>query len=239
MNLSGNSITGQSVTKQPDGRELKARIKGQINRKKHTLSFIETESIGPSAADSNITCLFDVKLAYKLQNGKFIVSGLFKGKDNLGLPCGDGIMVFEQVDGPNSIFHEDVESKPAVPVKDTFATESVADKNKITEGIDRQIEWHTDKCILEIWDGGVEDGDVVTVKLNNKDILTDYTLVKEKKKLQLSLTGKINTITIVAGDEGTAPPNTAEMLLTDGSEQYKITAFNKRGKTADVILIKK
>jgi hypothetical protein len=45
-------------------------------------------------------------------------------------------------------------------------------------------------------------------------------------------------ITIYAEEEGNEPPTTANMLLTDGSKQYPVIAYNNRGRQA-VIRIRK
>ena len=243
LHLSGSSLTGYSVTKQPDGTELKAKIKGRINKRTQLLSFTETESIGEIPQEFNVTCLFEARLFYKLTDGKFYVTGIFTGKDNLGKPCGTGIMTFQQPDNKSSLFHEEPVKKsvtisPPV-VKDSIANEPVVDNNTITSGADKRIKWHSEKCVVQVWDGGIVDGDVITLSVNNKEVLTDYTLTKEKKEISFPFSGDTMIITIMAGDEGIAPPNTAQMTLIDGSEEHKITAFNKKGKTASVVLIRK
>jgi len=234
--ISGTAVTGSSVTIQPDGTRLRAAIKGRLNTQRHTLSFTETATIGQVPGDVT-TCMFSVSLSYRLQNGNYLFSGTFTGKDNLGMLCGSGIMQFQQPAVPGSAFAPPV-ARTSIPVRDSTPSSHPTNDNKVTEGIDKQLEWHTDKCLVEVWDGGVIDGDVVTIKLNDKEILSDYTLTRDKKQIWLQLTGKINTITIIAGDEGSAPPNTAQMMLTDGAEQHKITTYNKKGKTARVILIR-
>lgn len=243
LSLSRSTVSGYSVTKQPDGTELKAKIKGHINRKLQLFTFSETESIGTIPSSFDVTCLFDAQLFYKLKDGKFFVSGIFSGKDNKGNQCGAGIMTFEQIDDPSSIFH----TAPLPPkvakvppsVKEDNNNGPATDSNVITAGSDKRIQWHSDKCILEVWDGGVVDGDIITVSVDNKTVLTDYSLVKEKKQIPIPFPGHTMTITITAGDEGSAPPNTAQIILRDGNEEHKITAFNKKGDAASVQLIKK
>src|SRR5690606_12581480 len=108
------------------------------------------------------------------------------------------------------------------------------------EGQDGIYYWETDKIILTIWDGSQEDGDRVTVSFNNLQVLTDYTLLNEKKTLELDLSSSgINTITITALNEGGQPPNTANITIQDGNKQYEIVAYNKIGKKALIKIQKK
>jgi hypothetical protein len=239
FSVHGSSLKGYSITRQVDGSEFKAKIKGHLNKKKHTLSFKETEPFDGmpkgASADSITTCLFEVALAYKLHGSKYEVKGIFTGKNNLGLFCEAGMMEFSTPDSPTSVFHEEtVNKKPAAT--ESQAKAEAGTELKITEGEDKVIAWHSDNCLLEVWDGGVVDGDKITVKLNDKVILDHYSLIKERKQIRLPIAAGTNTIAIIADDEGDAPPNTAQILLTDGHDEYKITAYNKAGKVARIVI---
>jgi len=95
------------------------------------------------------------------------------------------------------------------------------------------------RCVIEVWDGGVVDGDVITVLYNDAPLLTNYMLEKAHKQLRIPITKKKSTVTVIAIDEGANPPNTADILLIDGVLRYKITAYNSKGKKAVIILNKK
>jgi len=131
---------------------------------------------------------------------------------------------------------EAAENKPAVETKKPAALPPA----KITEGKEVVYEWNSDKVLLTIWDGSQEDGDRVTVSFNNLNVLTDYTLKNEKKTLELTLDGEqINTISIAALNEGSQPPNTANITIEDGDKSYEIIAYNKIGKRAFIKIRKK
>ena len=56
----GNTLSGYSITRQPDGTEIKAEVKGRINKEKHSLSITETKALGD--LPENVTnCLFDAE----------------------------------------------------------------------------------------------------------------------------------------------------------------------------------
>ncbi len=236
------SITGYSVTKQPDGAEFKAEVKGTIDRKAHTLSFTETRSLDKEPRKDITVCFFSAELNYKLLGEKYIVSGPFSGRDLDNKVCSDGTMVFEDVNKAGSVFYKKKKEQPAIiPVlKDTaVAKEPGLPANAITAGVQKQIEWKGDICTIELWDGGVIDGDVISVLLNDRPLLTKYALIKGKKQLRFPVSSKLSTITIVAEDEGANPPNTADIVLWDGDTYYKITAYNKKGAKAQILLKRK
>ena len=229
----GSLLTGYSVTKQPNGAEFKAEIKGRINRKDHTLFFTETRSLDKNPDSKMTICLFDAKLTYKLLGTKYQVSGTFTGTDMNNERCSTGTMTFEQPNNSTSLFYVEKKTPPPAPKPDTIAKKEpeipIVPANTITAGVQKELEWNTDVCVIDLWDGGIIDGDIVTVLLNDKEVLTNYALVKARKELRLILTKAVNTITIVAVDEGVNAPNTAEISLRDGDIGHKITAFNKKG----------
>jgi len=57
--------------------------------------------------------------------------------------------------------------------------------------------------------------------------------------LRLPLTNEgVNTVTIIADNEGSDPPNTASLLFTDGAKKYSVLGLHKKGQQA-IIKIKK
>lgn len=243
LDISGQLISGVSVTNQ-DGVAFSAKVKGVINKDKKIMLITETASV-TKLADSIEMCFINAVLNWKSRRGKYIISGFFIGKDKKQNKCSEGNVSMEIAIAECSVLSEEsiTPAPPPIPMTsvDTAKPEPVLtdDPNKITEGRDKRLEWGSSTCTIEIWDAGVVDGDVVTILLNGKEILTDYTLTGTKKLISVPLSEKVNTITLVAGDEGNNPPNTANLVLTDGAEQHKITAFNKKGKTASIVVTRK
>lgn len=234
LDINGNIIKGTSVTMQ-DGKELKARIKGVVNREKNIMILSETGPVG-KLSDSIEMCFFNSLLKWKVKRGRYILSGAFVGKDKKNNPCSQGTVSLEAPESDCAA----LKGEPLPAKKDSTAVAPIiTDGQKITEGVDKKIDWQANTCILEIWDGGVEDGDVVNITVNGKELITGYALTTEKKRFAIPLTQQTNTITVVAGDEGTNPPNTVQMVLTDGETQHRVTAYNKKGKSASIIIIKK
>ncbi len=232
LDVAGVNIKGVSITTQ-DGKELKARIKGVINKDKNIMVLAETGPVG-KLPDSIEMCYFNSILKWKLKKGRYVLSGAFVGKDRKNNPCSQGSVSLEAPESECAALLP----APQMPVQKDSVDAAIFNAAEVTAGRDKRIEWQTGSCILELWDGGLEDGDVVSVLVNGKPLLTDYVLTAERRKFNLSVSEKLTTITIVAGQEGANPPNTAELQLTDGEQVHRLTAFNKKGNSASIILVK-
>jgi hypothetical protein len=69
---------------------------------------------------------------------------------------------------------------------------------------------------LELWDDAAEDGDSISIRLNDQAVVTGFPVLKKKQKLHISLTPGENTLILLADNLGSIPPNTAVMKITAG-----------------------
>jgi len=76
---------------------------------------------------------------------------------------------------------------------------------------------------LTFWDSGAKvDGDVISIVLNGKYVLEKYKLKGTKKSITVTLQEGENSIVMHAHNEGRHPPNTAAILVSDGSKNQHI-----------------
>ena len=238
VDVNGVRISGTSVTIQ-NGNELRASVAGVINREKHLMIFTETRSIGTSLADSLEMCLFNVMVKWKEKRGKYVASGAFVGKNAQGAICSQGTAELETpATDDNPLAPPPKETRRAKD-KPTLAAAETTTGNRITEGVEKRLEWQGETCAMTIWDDGIEDGDAVTVLVDGHEMLKNHTLSKAKRTFNIAVPAGTHTITIVAENEGVNPPCTAELTLADGDTVHKLTAYNKKGKTASVVITKK
>jgi hypothetical protein len=240
---SANILTGYSVTTQGGDYEAKATIVGRINPASHTLTFKETGIIYTHGTQTGgLMCLVAAELTYTLGSGGHILRGSFSGSDMGNAICGTGTITFTNSNNAilSSLFsataavaEAPAQKKPQGIVVMNDVPERPAAINKITAGMERMYEWHNNTVIIDVWDGGNIDGDVITLLYNNTPVLAHYTLTRDKKQLRLPLSGNdVNVVAIVAENEGSEPPNTASMTLTDGDVRYNILAYDKVGQQA-------
>ncbi len=110
----------------------------------------------------------------------------------------------------------------------TLENRNIVGKNKIKVK-SRKIE-------LEIWDQGIEDGDIISLNLNQRWILENYTIKKRKKIIEITLDGKENYLILHALNLGSSPPNTVALAIRDGKNIHK-TLLNSNLKASDSIEI--
>ena len=255
---SAGTISGHSYTWLYENSEVKTAITGTIDRQRQTLSFRETSIIHNKGFKSNVTiCLINATLRFEATDQGRVFRGPITSSDISNVSCGKGTITFMDSEVlrqlfsavPNIVATPETTAtpqKPKKPVRVVYDTARrstrmsvVAQKDtveKITEGKGKRYQWASDTVELEIWDGSRIDGDVVTVFLNERAVLSDYQLTANRRLLRLPLRKGENTLSIRAGHEGSEPPNTADILLRDGKTVYRLVAYNRVGKEAVLVI---
>lgn len=80
-----------------------------------------------------------------------------------------------------------------------------------------EVEFH-------IWDDDLNDGDIISINLNGKWILRNYTVTKKVKVITATLDRyKPNLLVMYAHNLGSIPPNTAKLSFYDGEKQQVVS----------------
>ena len=246
---SGDVVRGYSLTyKEPD--ETKTTIRGTLDRRMRTLAFKEKEIVySHNVSTKAFMCLVNASLEYVREAEGYVLKGPVTSREADNTACTPGEIIFNNQQELQDLFayheHFDTVISMKKRVKEPVAEQAVQPlqeplvTEKVTSGVEKSYEWHSDTVIIDIWDGGNVDGDRITLNFNGKPFLTNYYLAKEKRQLRIPITGHdVNSLTILAENEGSEPPNTASIMLTDGMIKYSILAYNKKGDAA-LIRIKK
>ena len=90
---------------------------------------------------------------------------------------------------------------------------------------------------LDFYDNGEIDGDSISVFFNGKVVLSNQMLTDKPISLTLSLDPNVteNVVTMYAENLGTIPPNTAVMIVTDGTRRYEVRMESDLKKSGSVI----
>ena len=248
----GGVIKGYSLTyKEPD--ETKATIKGTLDRRNHTLSFKETDIVYSHGFHTKaFMCLIDASLEHIKESRGQLLIGPITSREADKTACTGGKIIFNNNEEVQKLFasqekfdtvismKKKVRDVPETIVKEeTIKDAETLITEKITANIEKVYDWHSDTVVLDIWDGGSVDGDKITLQYNGKPLLVQYLLIKQKKQLRLPVSGHgTDVISIIADNEGTEPPNTASLMLTDGDTRYSVLAYNPKGRQA-IIKIRK
>lgn len=254
-------IKGYAYTWLDENKDVKAKVTGFIDKKNKTLSFKETEIVYNHGFESNTTiCLINATLKFKEENGLKVFTGSISSSDASNVYCGQGTIRFmdnetlknlfndneTNEESPKDIVKRSTAKKPFKIIYDTISKSSINQNipqnnktEKITSGTEKEYDWMSDSVILEVWDGGRIDGDMINILFNDSTILKRYALTQKRNRIVVPImNNSINQLEIVAVNEGNEPPNTANLLLIDGSKQYPIIAYNTIGKKA-IIRIRK
>ena len=245
-------VKGYSITyKEPD--DTKSLITGKLDKQGKTLSFKETEIVySHNFPTKAFMCLIDAHLNYIYSGRGYVLKGNITSKEADKTLCTDGVLTFANEDELKNLFsyHDTYDTvismkrKVVKPAEETDKAKPEKEElppamDQVTAGVAKAYDWYSDTVVISVWDGGDVDGDKVTIQYNGKACLENYILQRARKEIRIPVSKSgTDIITIIAENEGYAPPNTATLLLTDGNKKYSVLAYNKKGDQA-IIRIKR
>ncbi len=83
--------------------------------------------------------------------------------------------------------------------------------------------------VVSVWDSQVEDGDIISLYLNDKKIISNIRLTKKPQEFLIKLDGSEGYLTVYAEDFGKAEPNTATLLVKDGTTEQSFVLKAAKG----------
>lgn len=92
------------------------------------------------------------------------------------------------------------------------------------------------KLTISVWDHNTIDGDIVSLKLGDEWILTEYALTAQKHNLEATLVGFGQDLVLYAHNVGMVPPNTATISVYDGVSTQRIS-LESNMETSEAIRI--
>ncbi len=96
----------------------------------------------------------------------------------------------------------------------------------------------TANVTLELWDGQVEDGDSISLRLNGEWIATGFPVKNRLQKIPVRLRPGENTLLFMADNLGSIPPNTSELRVRYGTKTktFGLSTDFKRNNEIKLIL---
>lgn len=92
---------------------------------------------------------------------------------------------------------------------------------------------------LELWDGAVQDGDSISLRLNGQWIVTGFPVKNAIQKIPLKLQRGENSLVFMADNLGSIPPNTAELRIRYGQKTQALGLSTDMKKNNEIRLILK
>ena len=90
---------------------------------------------------------------------------------------------------------------------------------------------------LTFWDDKIEDGDTISLYLNNIKVLGKTRVRKKKQQLEITLKSGDNQLVMVAENLGKIGKNTAAFTIKDSDQEHNITLNAEIGKSEGIKLV--
>jgi hypothetical protein len=140
------------------------------------------------------------------------------------------LIASKSVPTPETKVAENTEPKVTVP-------KIMAPENRAVKVV-KEVPLSSKTVLIDVWDNDMEDGDKVSIMLNDRWILRDFAVTKNKKKIEITLKPGINKLVFHADNMGKMPPNTATLSFYDGTDLQTITLKSDMENSQGVHLIK-
>jgi hypothetical protein len=95
----------------------------------------------------------------------------------------------------------------------------------------------TSAIVLELWDGEVQDGDSISLRLNGKWLTTGFPVRNAVQKIPIRLQRGENELLFMADNLGSIPPNTAELRIRYGKKTQALRLNTDMRKNNSIKLI--
>ncbi len=215
---SNDKWIGYSLLDEGGINETKTSLTAQFLKGKKAMVFSEKKLISSKSKEINF-CYINGLL--KINHRKTELSGYFIGQDEQKKMCGSGTVQLNVPEKAKILMTPDGS-------KDTNMSAIVTNHN--TESFTVR----NGAIKLEIWDGGLNDNDSISILVNKELLIEPFQITNEKKIIAIKLKKGENIITIKALNEGLEPPNSARMMITDGNNRYPIVSFLKKNEEAAI-----
>jgi hypothetical protein len=242
-----NFIQGYSLTDIDGENETKSYIRGYYNDKTDKIQFKESDILYTKSKflpEEFCFVRFEGKFKSasnkKLLEGKFV--GIYDDKDT----CATGEIRLVGKSFIKKKVKKVYKKIKKVKRVDSITKESLKPENylkkfsetKIKSGEKVSVFVYTSKLKIDIWDYGIEDGDIITILQNDKPILENIKVSRRKQSFTLSLDQKENEFKIITVNSGKLETNTTKLKLYDFRREYEVVASLKEGEAAILNIVR-
>ena len=249
--INNGNVNGYMFTDEQGSQETKSIIKGKFNYKTKRISFIETRKLLSRVSTKfENSCYLEGNLSLELNPKISKLKGLFIEQTVAKEKCFNGKINLISLDAYKQLTAEIKKEKidivkPIKQIKDTikepvtilpaFETDR---KTTIKDDEEVIVYWESKILKLSVWDDMKEDGDKISIQLNDKPILDHFELKNIHKDVELDLIKGENILIITANNTGTLANNTARVDLFDNELKHQIITELKVNKSVKIIIKK-
>nr|WP_321222682.1 hypothetical protein [uncultured Psychroserpens sp.] len=243
-----DQVEGYSITDFGGEHETKSKLTGIYNPTTRELSFNEYDIVyTKSDVIHDDFCFVHFEPTYFKPGKTKYFKGDFRGEFSDGEECLSGELFLnsaENVEKRMEKMTKKINNSNRVP----DSIKQKANELKILEKLNMNIlktsqvtsVFTKNKSVsLIMYDGGQEDGDIISIKVNGNMVLRRHVISKERKAITIPLTSKNTVIEIIADGVGTISTNTAVIEIHDGVNTIRaMTNLDKQQSTQIHVLQK-
>lgn len=93
------------------------------------------------------------------------------------------------------------------------------------------------KLTVSVWDHNTIDGDIISLKLGDEWILTEYELTAQKNTFEITLIGFSQDLVLYAHNVGMIPPNTVTVSVFDGVTTQRVSLESNMETSESIKLV--
>lgn len=240
-------INGFSITDMGGKHETKSLISGFYDKKTNILQFNETSIV---YTKSEITTYdfchvhFSGKVKFKSNKN---IEGAFEGRYSDGTSCINGEIALRNM--------QKIKKKVVKIDRIIQRTKKIAKEDKARISIAKQLDSlnmnvlrggdhlnmfsESSFIVLHVYDAGKEDGDRISILVDEKVVLKNYTITKKVKKIKIPLRSRLTKIKVRALNTGSISPNTAKIEFIDTSNKIEAIVSLKKFEKTEITIINK
>ena len=250
--IEAENISGYMYTDEQGDGETKSVITGKINKKTNRIFFTETRKLlSKTNTGFNALCYVNGNITLDLSPKFSKLKGSYIEQTAAGKKCQNGTIslispdayfklkkqeeIAKAIAKKNKVTKEKIVVQNTKVVVPTFSSDK---KTTIKDDEEVVIYWISDKIKLSIWDDQKEDGDEISIRFNDEEILDHYFLRNKKKEIELDLVDGENKLIFTADSTGFISNNTARVDLFDAELKHQIITQLQLNKSVTVIIKK-
>lgn len=242
-------IKGTSVTDMGGPHETRSLITGSFDPENNTIDFYESDILyTKSYISRNDFCYVHFAGKLKNLNDRQGIQGSFDGLYDDGEPCISGtidLLNFKRILKKAKRLDKKIDRTVLISKKKRDRINLVRDLDSLNLNVIKKDEVlnvfsGSSEVVLRLFDAGQEDGDRVSLRVNNELLLDNYTVTNRPKEIRITVEDPETTLLIKALNAGTIGGNTVklEFVLDDTTVIDGLTNL-KEGEKASVVLRKR
>jgi hypothetical protein len=248
FDINYDQVAGYSITDFGGDHETKSKLEGTYNPATREISFNEYDIVyTKSDVIHDDFCFVHFEPTYFKPGKTKYFKGNFKGLFSDGEECISGELFLNAT--------ENVEKRMQKMTKKINKSDKVPDSIK-RKAKDLKILQKLNMNILKksqvtsvfssntsisllIYDGGQEDGDMISIKVNGTILLRRYTISKDIKTVKVPLTSKKTIIEVIADGVGAITTNTAVIEIHDGVNKIRAMTNLEKNQSTTIHVLQK